>query len=79
MTPETKIAIVAVGLIGLYIFTQKKAGDAADVVAHVEYRALNGRLVAVKNQIERMERRGPEEITAGDCEDWLLLAKWHPV
>ena len=71
MTTETKIAIVAIGLIGLYIFTQKD-GDKEDATIKVEFRAMKGRLVAVENQVQRMERRGPEEITAGDCEDWLL-------
>jgi hypothetical protein len=72
MTPETKIAIVGIGLVALYIFTQEKDKDKEpDAVIPVEFNALKTRLTAVHNQIQRIEGRDHDEVTDGDCDDWL--------
>ena len=64
MSPETKLAIVGIGLIGLYILTQEKDKDKErDAVVPVEFNALKSRLAAVQSQIMRMH-------DVGDCDDW---------
>ncbi len=71
MSQETTIAVVAIGLIGLYIFTRQKDEDKKEKISvvPVEYTSLKANVKKVDREYQRMAERGDVSMT--DLTDWL--------